>query len=213
MKYLDLSGGSALLPKLLGAYEQELHGPLERVLRREYRTVIDIGCAEGYYVVGLALRLPQASVYGFDLSAKSLETCRNLARLNGVSDRVHLAGRATIENLAPLIGPQTLIISDCEGGEVELLEAGRIPALRQADMIVELHDRLVPNASSIITQRFASSHEVSIVQSTDRDPGVYPLLKSLPPKQQRLALDEFRGGPMDWAVLLARNGQPQPSSS
>lgn len=204
MKYLDLSGGSALLPKLLGAYEQELHDALERVLQREYRTVIVVGCAEGYYVVGLARRLPMAAVYGFDLSARSLKACRSLAELNGVSQRVHLAGRATVENLRPLVGPNTLIISDCEGAEVELLNPDRIPALLQADVIVELHDRLVPQVSSLIQRRFCVSHEVSIIHSTDRDPCVYPLLKPLPPKQQRLALEEFRGGPMDWGVLLAR---------
>ena len=41
------SVGSALLPKLLGSYESELHGALEEMFVRKYTTVVDIGCAEG----------------------------------------------------------------------------------------------------------------------------------------------------------------------
>src|SRR5918997_1281919 len=47
-----------LLPKLVGCYEVELHDTLAAVFKRKYRQVINIGCAEGYYAVGLALNLP-----------------------------------------------------------------------------------------------------------------------------------------------------------
>src|ERR1700749_2885028 len=41
-----------VIPKLLGTYEQELHGTIETIKGRKYDVVIDIGGAEGYYAVG-----------------------------------------------------------------------------------------------------------------------------------------------------------------
>ncbi len=46
--------------KLLGCYEKELHGFIEDEIKRlsnRPSRIVDIGCAEGFYSVGLALRL------------------------------------------------------------------------------------------------------------------------------------------------------------
>jgi hypothetical protein len=201
MKYFPLSRGSALLPKLLGAYEMELHPAIETILTKNYTTIIDVGCAEGFYVVGLARKITQARVHGFDLDRDTLAACQRLAELNQVSDRVVLHERCTHEELARLVDNHTLIICDCEGFEVELLDPGRVPALRHADILVELHDRLVPNASRIVTQRFVTPQQVRLFSSCDRDPKAYPPLASLPLSDQHFAIDEFRGGPMEWAFI------------
>jgi hypothetical protein len=58
MAYIPQAVGSALIPKLLGCYEAELHGVIACALNTTYDTIIDIGCAEGYYAVGLALHFP-----------------------------------------------------------------------------------------------------------------------------------------------------------
>ena len=47
------------ISRLLGSYEAELHPVVEQVISRSYPTVIDVGCAEGYYAIGLARRSPQ----------------------------------------------------------------------------------------------------------------------------------------------------------
>ena len=84
------SVGSALLPKLLGSYESELHAALEQLLTQEHETVLDIGCAEGYYAVGLGLRLSKAEIYAFDTNPRGGEACAEMARLNGIDGRVHI---------------------------------------------------------------------------------------------------------------------------
>ena len=205
MKYLPFSSdGSALIPKLLGAYELELHGALRQIVQQEYDTLIDIGCAEGYYLVGLTLKMPRVTAYGFDLDEQALDTCRQLAELNGVAERIHLQGRCTPAKLASASGRKTLIICDCEGAEVELLDPVKVPGLVQADILVELHDRVVPGAAGIIKERFARGHDTTIIGTQDRDPAGFPLLAPLGTKDQRMALEEFRGGPMEWAFLRAR---------
>src|SRR5947207_8629242 len=66
MRYVAPATGRTILPKLLGSYETELHSIVEQVIAADHRVVINIGCAEGYYAVGLALRLPNSRVYAFD---------------------------------------------------------------------------------------------------------------------------------------------------
>lgn len=200
-KYFPLSKGSALLPKLLGTYEQELHGALEIILRKNYKTIIDVGCAEGFYVVGLAQRIPGAQVHGFDLDRHSLSACRRLAALNRVSERVFLHERCTGTELTQLVDDRTLIICDCEGFEVDLLDPKCVPALRGADILVELHDRLIPGATEIVTSRFCPPQPISLIHSSPRNPKLIPQLASLPEAEQVFALDEFRGGPMNWAFI------------
>jgi hypothetical protein len=200
LKCFPLSHGSALVPKLIGAYEAELYPVLVAGFRKRYTTVIDVGCAEGFYVVGCALKLPQARVHGFDLDRKSLAACKRLAELNQVADRIILHERCTHDDLARLIDDRTLIICDCEGFEVELLDPVRVPALRRADILVELHDRLVLGASKTVTRRFPPQR-VTMIQSRDRNPSDYPLLATLSASDQNFAVDEFRGGPMEWAFI------------
>ncbi|MCE9519631.1 MAG: hypothetical protein K8R87_08785, partial [Verrucomicrobia bacterium] len=47
--------GSSLIGKLVGIYEIELGALMEKILVAPYETVVDLGCAEGYYAVGLAV--------------------------------------------------------------------------------------------------------------------------------------------------------------
>jgi hypothetical protein len=53
------------IPILFGSYELELHTVIEEAIAKRFERIIDIGCAEGYYAVGLARRTG-AIVYAFD---------------------------------------------------------------------------------------------------------------------------------------------------
>jgi len=108
--------GSVLVPKLLGSYEEELHDTLETCFRTGYSDVVDIGCAEGYYAVGCAMRLPKARVHAFDLDGRARELCAELAAANGVAQRVSISGICTPQALRTLeTHGRTLIVCDCEG--------------------------------------------------------------------------------------------------
>src|SRR5258708_2393023 len=50
-------------PKFLGTYEQELHSTIERVIQLAPNCVLNVGCAEGFYAVGMARRLKDARVF------------------------------------------------------------------------------------------------------------------------------------------------------
>ena len=64
--YLSPLSGRHLLGYLLGTQEIELHGAVEKIVSQGYKTIINIGAADGYYALGLARRLPQACVLAFE---------------------------------------------------------------------------------------------------------------------------------------------------
>jgi hypothetical protein len=202
MRYIRHSTASALAPKLIGAYERELHTFVERALASSPDRVVDIGSAEGYYAVGCALRLPNARVHAFDSEPLARELCGDLAQLNGVADRVQLHGLCTPTDLAGLT--PSLIICDCEGAELELLDPVRVPGLADSQLIVEMHDFVDPRISSTIAARFAATHMIETVSSGPRNSAEYAVLASLKPGQAALALEESRPCVMDWAYIVPR---------
>src|ERR1700722_2566319 len=65
MRYGSVSVGSAYIPKLLGIYERELSSFIEAACLKRPDLIVDVGAAEGYYAVGLAVRNPTAKVIAF----------------------------------------------------------------------------------------------------------------------------------------------------
>lgn len=200
----------ALLPKILGSYEAELHAELVRVIERSYGRVVNIGCSEGYYAIGLSLRLPGARIFAFDLDLSACQFCEQMARLNGVADRVTIEGECTTERLKTLAAGLTLVVCDCEGCELGLLRPDLVPALTACDLIVELHDCVDPSISRVVPDRFAPTHELTLLTKRDRNPSAYPALEQFNPYKRRLAVSEFNWGPpRAWAFLSSRQRQSE----
>src|SRR5262249_31702651 len=84
---------SAVLPRLIGSYESELHETIRFLAARGYERMINIGCGEGYYAVGLARLLSSAHVFALDSEATAQSSCRALAEANGVAERVTILGK------------------------------------------------------------------------------------------------------------------------
>jgi hypothetical protein len=202
MNYVRQAVCSTLAPKLLGSYEEELHGVLAQVLATDYETIIDVGCAEGYYAVGLAMRLPRARVHAFDIDARARQLCDTMAQANNVAGQVLVEGACTQERLQALTrSGRTLIVCDCEGYELELLQPELAPGLRTSDLLVELHDMIDPRITPTIIARFAATHDITLINSVERDPSAYPVLKDFNLLTRRVAVSEFRDGQMQWAFM------------
>ena len=211
MKYPSLeSAGSALYPKLLGSYERELHGVMERIVHTDYDTIVDVGCAEGYYATGLALRLPEAKVYAFDVDERAQQLCQEMAQFNGVGDRVEVRAFCSPQVLIDLpLGRRALIISDCEGYEQALFNEDCVAALAAHDVLIEVHAFVNPDIPVLLRQRFGATHRIQAFFSTaDADkPGNYPWTghEEFTEDEWRALLAEGRPGTMEWLWLTAKS--------
>lgn len=203
MKYLTKSICSALVPKLIGSYEAELHPIITQALEVEYEIIVDIGCAEGYYANGFAMRLPSATVYAFDIDAEAQKLCLDMAILNSLRNQVIVSGACDPARLNALLSARSLVICDCEGYEEDLLRPDLVPALAQTDILVELHDHIKPGVTLLLQQRFSGTHQSVLITAVQRNPEDYPRLLLSDAGSRQLAVSEFRPENQQWAFFQA----------
>jgi hypothetical protein len=154
-------------PKFLGTYEQELHQCIERAIELSPRSILNVGCAEGYYAVGFARRLPAATVWAADADPKAQRAALINASLNGVGDRVAAVGAVRSEHLGAYLIPEpSLLFMDCEGAEFTLLDPVRDPILLRTHIIVEVHAEFGSNGD--IVSRFESTHRITQIDPAPR---------------------------------------------
>lgn len=183
------------LPYVLGSYEEELHEVIERLVHLGPTTVVDVGAAEGYYAIGIARRCPEAKIYASDTDDAAQKQCGQNAVLNGVADRVHVLGGLSNSHLQELLHHGGLLICDCEGCELKLLDPEKTPALNRTNILVELHDFVDPSITSTLLSRFKATHEIQMIDVSPREPDRYP---------------EVPGSLFDWAVNEERPLEPHP---
>jgi precorrin-6B methylase 2 len=204
MAYLSAAVEGSLIARLLGVYESELHPYLRAFAAAGLDCVIDVGCAEGYYAVGLARMMPDVTVYAYDIDAKAREACTELAGKNNVSDRVIVGGEFAPEGFEAFAGRRALVIVDAEGAEVDILQPALSPALAGMNIIVETHDLYRPGALATMIERFSPTHDIVRV---DQEPKTYDIpdwLRELPHLDQLLAVWEWRAQPTPWLVMTPK---------
>jgi hypothetical protein len=200
-------------PRLLGSYERELHPYIEQIIATSPEVVLDIGCAEGYYAVGFARRLPDAKVYAYDTDPAARAACARLASVNGVS--LEIGETFAGKDFERFSGKKTLVFCDIEGSESDLLEPVLFPSLRSCSLIVECHRRSGishRDMASLIADRFRSSHEVIKLDQAIGPADLPEWCKDLGHLDLMLALWEWRYRPTPWLVMLprtARRDQPE----
>ena len=152
------------IPILFGTYELELHPVLEEAISKQFDTIIDIGSAEDYYAVGLALRT-NARVLAYDCEPRERWFVKQMAHLNGVSERVQTKSWSSARGLESITkGRRCLVISDCEGYELHLFQRKTSAALKNCDLLIELHET-VPgiDVKNTILNHFRDSHSAKII--------------------------------------------------
>jgi hypothetical protein len=195
-------GGGDVAAKLLGHYEAELHPVIERLACVGFEQIINIGCAEGFYAIGLAMRCPTAHVFAFDTDANAQRVCSANCAANGVFERVSVRGACDTTLLAALTraAASRLLVVDCEGYETILIDPERVPGLQRATMLIECHDFMDRSITGTLTGRLASTHTLEVIVEGPRDPNQSPLLKPFNSFDRWLALCEFRPETMHWLL-------------
>ena len=203
LDFLAQSAEGCHIAKLLGCYEQPLQPFIEAAINEQYSTVINVGCAEGYYAVGMARCMTETLVYAYDTNVNAQQVCADLAEKNGVAKRIKIGGLLSAETLSNHSGEHALLLVDIEGAEQELLDPEVSPVLRSMSIIVESHECLIPGITNLLVNRFKQTHQITIVQ----DDGQRNLANapnwflSFSHLDQLLATWEWRIGATPWLVM------------
>ncbi len=198
---------SCRFEKVVGFYEFELNKRIEALLAsdRRYTDVVIIGAAEGYYAVGFARALPDAKVHAFELHPQRVDVMRKLAEVNQVSDRLAIGGFCSPAVLNALsLGERTLVICDVDGYEETIMDPKEIPALAQADIVLELHDFIVPNVSRTIRERFETTHLLEVYSVKGVPFEDFPIFRPLPMTEIQAMTESDRPYIQDWFVMTPK---------
>lgn len=155
------STGSSTLPKLLGSYEHSIQEVLGGWLVRDYSHIYNVGCDSGHLMVGLGALFPMAKLHGYDINSAACA----IAEENVVA--AQLRARAEIHHrrfhwpdLCQTDG-RTLMVCDIEGGEAELFSEPGV--VLPDDLIVELHDFIIPNIQQNLEAKLSATHTIEVI--------------------------------------------------
>ena len=197
-------GAGEFSPKLLGCYEAELIPFVVEAIAKKFPQVINVGCAEGYYAVGLARRMPESRIIAYDISEAAQAVCQANAKVNRTADRVEVRGTCTHETLAKDLagGVPTFLVMDCEGAEMHLLDPEKVP-LEHCDILLECHDLFNPAITPTLIRRLEATHAIERIEEGPRNPNS-PILNKQDSVNRWLAVCEFRMGPQHWLMFRAK---------
>ena len=200
-----LSEIDAPVAKLLGTYEHEIAWVFWRAIEQQVTAFIDLGCADGYYAVGMAHACPKTTTHAFDLATSARRLCAETATASGVEQRVHVGKRFTVEAL-PRHLDRALVLCDIEGAEVDVLDETVASALAHAVLVVEAHEDERPGAGARLREVFGRTHDAHTVEQEPRRQ-VPEALTTWTPVERSRALSEWRGPHQHWIVLDPKAGR------
>lgn len=168
MRYINQATGSVLFPKMIGTYESEISVAIKNAVSRiECDGLIDVGAAEGYYSVGIAWRF-RKHVIAFEM--ENTQLIRELIRMNGVENLVEVEGFCDLSSLENALDSfnRPFLIMDAEGNEALLLDPAYVPKLKSVEILVEIHDAIIPGCGQIIGKRLEESHDIERIYARPR---------------------------------------------
>ena len=206
MKYVASWGDTHFTNRLLGTYEKEVAGIVEGICQRGYQLVVDVGAADGYYACGLMWRMPAARMKAFEMQVRLHPLLREIAAKNGLEERLELFGVCTVETLRRELDTsgRCLVVCDVDGVEIDLLDPALVPQLIKADLLVEVHDRIRPNVSKALTERFQPTHSVEFVVQVPRGLHDLPTSIRLDANLAVKVMNEGRGPDNDWLWMRSK---------
>lgn len=176
-------GGGDIMAKWLGTYEQPIHPAIYSELSKPHDLFINIGCGDGYYGAGVAIKSPTTRI----LFIEKVESCNQLVDQLCVENNITNYTFSTQSNSDFIESSlkdskQPWMLMDIEGAEVDLLDLDKIPSLKKTTIIVEAHDFCRMQATNIMLTRFQDTHHITNI--------VDPITRYLNTLSQSIALSE-----------------------
>jgi hypothetical protein len=175
---------------------------MEEIIARKYPVIVNVGSADGYYTVGLAMRCCRSKLIAFDTDPWARTATRALAIENDVTN-VEVSRMCTPKWMRSSLPKGSVALLDCEGFEAQLLDLATAPNLVESDFLVELHEHIVPGIGDRIKESFERTHDVRTVASRKKQPDNYPELIEIAPHMRHRVIYE-RGLGQRWLYLTRK---------
>lgn len=195
-----------VISKILGVYEEEVTDRLRAMLGAGKAPFVDLGAADGYYAIGVAVSGMAENVFAFEINQQGRDSLTKNAASNGCAHKITISGEANFASLKSLIDlfGSAVILIDIEGAEYDLLDDRLLDLLRTCRMIVELHPGLVALGEEKETALMARARKHFTLSTLYREsycPNRFPELNDFKDDERLLAVSEGRSRNPKWLVL------------
>ena len=199
-------GDGDIAAKLLGVYEDELHQFIADVGTHQPDLVVNVGCAEGYYAIGMARMLPETKVIAVDINNVCAEICQENSNANNTNNvQVVLQEVDTAWLSTTLKDSQNpFIVMDCEGAELTLLDFNQVPELAKTSVLVECHDCIIDGITYVLTERFKNTHTIAKQDQTVKDSYQFEFLRQFSDCDKWALVHEGRPSTMSWLYMVPK---------
>jgi hypothetical protein len=192
--------------KLLGVYEDELHPCIYHAVDQRPDMFINVGCAEGYYAIGLSRLLGHVPGIAVDINLGATKITmenaianmtRNMEYVNVMADCAWLESKIKLAN-------NPLLIVDCESYEIELLDPAKVSSLKRSIILVECHDCMTPGITDTLIQRFKDTHNIDAIKQQYKDPYKFDFLEEISDCDKWALVHEGRPSTMTWLYMVPK---------
>lgn len=196
-------GDGDIVAKLLGIYEDELHMFINNIISKKADLVINVGCAEGYYAIGLAKLLTGVDVIAVDINEHCVAICKENSDANATSNVKVIQQEVDTAWLSQQLSARQhpVIVMDCEGAELDLLNFNQVPELAKTTVLVESHDCIKAGITDTLTQRFQQTHTIFKKDQRFKDPYQFDFLKQFSDCDKWALVHEGRPSTMSWLYM------------
>jgi hypothetical protein len=155
---------AGIVQKLLGVYEIELNPWISEFSKNQYDYVMNIGAAEGLYSILFEKLFPETRIYSFEQEFWTRNLLRKTCALNNTKNVVILGefDTSAIQNIDQT--KRGLVFCDCEGFESVIFSPTYLEKFKNCDLIIEVHDHIVPNVSSTLLSNLAKRNKTFLVE-------------------------------------------------
>ena len=200
--------GNDAAVQLFGIYEQQLFPYL---CGHKNAVLVDIGAADGFWAVGLVQAGHFDRAICFESRAQSRAAIAELARGNGVQDKIAVHGSAD-ETAWDTIrrdthdGETRVILIDIEGGEFDLLSPDFLRNAAGSTVIVELHPWAAAGDEPVDALIAASARwfDATLIDDAQRDVSGLLAHARLPDYLRYVLISEERARQQQWLILTPR---------
>jgi hypothetical protein len=214
LKYPSVKAfGSAIYPKIVGSYESFLNPVIEKAIEMEFSDVIQIGSAEGYFTIGLSMRMPNSRIRSYEIDSKARKYQQAMAEYNGIGSQLEILELCTEKTLAEAKFDRSgLVICDCEGCEKTMFSLVNKENLKNWYLIIETHSMNDLTIPEVLRKHFSETHEIKTILSEDDfvKAGTFmiPEMKGLDIATRKRLITEYRENIQEYLILSPKGKTP-----
>ena len=194
--------------KIFGQYESHVVKKIIE-LSKQNSLFIDIGAADGYFVIGMVHAKYFNSAICFEVSENGRDVIKENAGLNNMADKIQINGIAGQHEIERVMQDQVsaVILIDIEGAEFDLLTYEMLHTMKNSSIIIELHDRFIRDLNNSREKLFSRASQFFNITYLDRanpEINTFPELFHLSDAHRFLLFSEGRPNTMDWVCFTPK---------